>query len=75
MERKKHNIFCSIGFSGEKKKRYLFQKIEYKILGTDIRNLSVDVNVYVLILKFITRDLIQLRFQLLAGSLSPSVKE
>lgn len=43
----------------------------------DIRNLSVDVNVHVLILKikFISRDLIQMSFQLLSTLLSPSITE
>lgn len=61
----------------EKKKIYLFQKVKYKILGMDIRNLSVDVNVHVLILKikFISRDLIQMSFQLLSILLSPSITE
>lgn len=59
------------------KKIYLFQKVKYKILGMDIRNLSVDVNVHVLILKikFISRDLIQMSFQLLSILLSPSITE
>lgn len=61
----------------EKKNIYLFQKVKYKILGMDIRNLSVDVNVHVLILKikFISRDLIQMSFQLLSILLSPSITE
>lgn len=60
-----------------KKNIYLFQKVKYKILGMDIRNLSVDVNVHVLILKikFISRDLIQMSFQLLSILLSPSITE
>lgn len=43
----------------------------------DIRNLSVDVNVHVLIfkIKFISRDLIQMSFQLLSILLSPSITE
>lgn len=61
----------------EKKNIYLFQKVKYKILGMDIRNLSVDVNVHVLIfkIKFISRDLIQMSFQLLSILLSPSITE